>query len=148
MIPQASGPLFKIQTARRVAQYLSWSPLLLLEDIFYCNILLLKRWSTQQSPGNWPYSDDVQTNLRLCYANPSQSLRRAVSSLRTLVCNILITFEQPSLYIVYQLVFHPLAKYPGPFLAKLSIVRATYHAWKGDCHLDIWQLHRKYGSRI
>ncbi|KAI0421807.1 cytochrome P450 [Xylaria grammica] len=52
-------------------------------------------------------------------------------------------------YIVaYRAVFHPLAKYPGPFLAKFTGLYAAWHAWKGDIHLDMWRCHLKYGDRV
>ncbi|KAL6899905.1 cytochrome P450 [Trichoderma evansii] len=47
-------------------------------------------------------------------------------------------------YIIYQLYFHPLAKYPGPLWAKLSASRRGYHAWLGDLHHDMWECHQKY----
>jgi hypothetical protein len=37
---------------------------------------------------------------------------------------------------VYRLWFHPLAKYPGPFLARITDAHQLYHAWKGDRHLE------------
>jgi hypothetical protein len=46
---------------------------------------------------------------------------------------------------VYRLLFHPLSKYPGPFLAKITDVHQLYHAWKGDRHLEFWRMHEKYG---
>lgn len=49
-------------------------------------------------------------------------------------------------YIIYQVKFHPLAKYPGPFLAKLTNAYAGYHAAKQDIHIDMWRCHQKYGQ--
>ncbi|GAB0146111.1 hypothetical protein EsHS_00006522 [Epichloe bromicola] len=51
--------------------------------------------------------------------------------------------------IIYQVVhhafLHPLAKYPGPFLAKFTNLYSAYHAWKGDIHTDILRCHERYG---
>lgn len=49
---------------------------------------------------------------------------------------------------VYRVFFHPLAKYPGPFLAKLTDGYQLYHAWKGDRHLDFWRLHEQHGDVV
>ena len=47
---------------------------------------------------------------------------------------------------VYRVAFHPLAKYPGPFLAKFTNLYAGYHAWTGDIHEDVYRCHLKYGQ--
>ncbi|CAG8974862.1 hypothetical protein HYALB_00000477 [Hymenoscyphus albidus] len=47
--------------------------------------------------------------------------------------------------IVYRLTLHPLAKYPGPFLAKVTSLYSAYRGWHGDIHLDIVRCHSKYG---
>ena len=52
------------------------------------------------------------------------------------------------LVIAYRLTLHPLAKYPGPFLAKITDVYLAYHAWKGDRHLEFYRCHEKYGTRM
>ncbi|KAH8723182.1 benzoate 4-monooxygenase cytochrome P450 [Phaeosphaeriaceae sp. PMI808] len=51
-------------------------------------------------------------------------------------------------YVIYQVKFHPLAKYPGPFLGKLTNAYAAYHAWKQDIHVDMWRCHQKYGDFV
>ncbi|POR32440.1 Putative benzoate 4-monooxygenase cytochrome p450 [Tolypocladium paradoxum] len=47
--------------------------------------------------------------------------------------------------VLYRLYFHPYAKYPGPFLAKLTSWYSAYHTRIGDLHTDIWKCHEKYG---
>jgi hypothetical protein len=51
-------------------------------------------------------------------------------------------------HLVYDICFHPYAKYPGPFLAKFTDLYAGYHAWKGDIHLDMWRCHQIYGDKV
>ena len=41
---------------------------------------------------------------------------------------------------------HPLARYPGPILAKVTDMYAAYHGFRGDIHVDIWKCHAKYGT--
>ncbi|KAI0873979.1 cytochrome P450 [Hypoxylon argillaceum] len=43
-----------------------------------------------------------------------------------------------------QFVFHPLAKYPGPFLGRCTDLYAGYHAWRGTIHIDMYRCHQKY----
>ncbi|KAF2969214.1 hypothetical protein GQX73_g4317 [Xylaria multiplex] len=50
--------------------------------------------------------------------------------------------------VVYRVFFHPLAKYPGPFLAKITDAYQLYHAWKGDRHLEFWRNHERYGKIV
>ncbi|KAL0935888.1 benzoate 4-monooxygenase cytochrome p450 [Colletotrichum truncatum] len=49
---------------------------------------------------------------------------------------------------IYRLHFHPYAKYPGPFLAKLTSWYSVYHTYIGDLHVDIWRCHEKYGDVV
>ncbi|KAL2205465.1 averantin oxidoreductase [Sarocladium strictum] len=46
---------------------------------------------------------------------------------------------------IYNLYFHPLAKYPGPFLAKISPLYSIYGLFRGRWPFDVHQLHIKYG---
>ncbi|KAL3459745.1 cytochrome P450 [Aspergillus heterothallicus] len=50
--------------------------------------------------------------------------------------------------VVYRLYFHPLAKYPGPLLWRISILPSLYYAWTGDRHLVVDKLHKKYGKAL
>ncbi|KAI0877838.1 cytochrome P450 [Hypoxylon argillaceum] len=50
--------------------------------------------------------------------------------------------------VTYNTLFHPLAKCPGPFIARFTNLYAAWHAWKGDMYLDMWRCHLKYGDRI
>ncbi|KAK3997814.1 cytochrome P450-like protein [Cladorrhinum sp. PSN332] len=50
--------------------------------------------------------------------------------------------------VIYRVFFHPLAKYPGPFLAKLTDAYMLYYAWRGDRHLEFWRLHEQYGKFV
>ncbi|PVH83179.1 cytochrome P450 [Cadophora sp. DSE1049] len=47
--------------------------------------------------------------------------------------------------VIYRVFFHPLARYPGPFFAKVSDFYSMYTAWTGDRHLDFHRCHEKYG---
>ncbi|KAL7271917.1 hypothetical protein RUND412_005300 [Rhizina undulata] len=50
--------------------------------------------------------------------------------------------------VVYRVYFHPLSKYPGPFLAKITSLHALYYAFRGDRHLATYKAHKKYGPYV
>jgi len=45
-------------------------------------------------------------------------------------------------------VLHPLAKYPGPFLAKLTNLYSVWHAIRGTRHSDLYRLHQIHGDFV
>ncbi|KAG9237994.1 benzoate 4-monooxygenase cytochrome P450 [Amylocarpus encephaloides] len=47
---------------------------------------------------------------------------------------------------IYNLYVGPLAKYPGPFFAKISSWPNFYHSLTGYRHIWIWQCHQIYGE--
>lgn len=48
--------------------------------------------------------------------------------------------------VLYRLRFHPLAKFPGPFWARISGFPAYLHTLRGDRHVWSWCLQQKYGA--
>ncbi|KAK7708866.1 hypothetical protein SLS63_013347 [Diaporthe eres] len=58
---------------------------------------------------------------------------------------ILVLLSLPAVYNVY---FHPLARVPGPFLAKISDLWHAYHVSTGTRHILLGELHKTYGPLI
>jgi cytochrome P450 len=50
--------------------------------------------------------------------------------------------------IIYRLTLHPLASYPGPFLAKITDIYLAYYAYKGSRHLAFHLAHEQYGAYV
>ncbi|KAK2017789.1 cytochrome P450 [Colletotrichum eremochloae] len=50
--------------------------------------------------------------------------------------------------LLYNLYFHPLAEYPGPWLGRASLLWRFIHTSTGRIHIDIEKLHRKYGPVV
>ncbi|EMD40439.1 hypothetical protein CERSUDRAFT_91160 [Gelatoporia subvermispora B] len=44
--------------------------------------------------------------------------------------------------------FHPLAKFPGPLINKVTSLRLAHVVWTGKRHLYIYGLHEKYGKVV
>ncbi|KAK2763293.1 hypothetical protein FQN54_009929 [Arachnomyces sp. PD_36] len=49
---------------------------------------------------------------------------------------------------IYRVTFHPLAKYPGPFLSKLSGWPRFFLVQSGSRHLETWKQHEIYGPIV
>ncbi|KAI0483447.1 cytochrome P450 [Xylaria cf. heliscus] len=49
-------------------------------------------------------------------------------------------------HIIYNLYFHPLANYPGPLLARITLIWRFWHSLRGRFHRVIETNHQKYGD--
>jgi cytochrome P450 len=49
---------------------------------------------------------------------------------------------------IYNIYFHPLARFPGPLLAKISPLYSIYGLFRGRWPFDVHQLHLKYGPIV
>lgn len=47
---------------------------------------------------------------------------------------------------IYRIQFHPLAKFPGPFWARLTVIPSWWHTRTGDRHIWLYRLQEKYGT--
>ncbi|KAI0805618.1 benzoate 4-monooxygenase cytochrome P450 [Xylaria sp. FL0064] len=46
----------------------------------------------------------------------------------------------------YRLLLHPLSKYPGPFVAKLTDAYGGFYSFKRNLHLRTWRDHQQYAT--
>ena len=58
--------------------------------------------------------------------------------------SILVSFA--AVTVAHRLYFHPLAKYPGPFWAKISTIPSWWHSKNQDRHIWLLRLQEKYGK--
>jgi cytochrome P450 family 628 len=65
-----------------------------------------------------------------------------------LSCNVCFFVVLGSSIAIYRLFFHPLRKYPGPILGKLSKFHFSYVCAGGHSHRYLEALHRKHGDIV
>ncbi|KAI1482906.1 cytochrome P450 [Daldinia eschscholtzii] len=75
-------------------------------------------------------------------------LDQTLSPLAWLLAAFVISLLMFLANAIYNLLFHPLANIPGPFLARASGIPSWYHAHRGDRHIWLWQQFQKYGDKI
>lgn len=59
-----------------------------------------------------------------------------------LLCTYLLVYH------MYNYYFHPLARIPGPFFARISPWPSAIYAWRGNRHLWLEQCFQTYGNKI
>jgi hypothetical protein len=86
-------------------------------------------------------------------AAPTSLHFRSTDALRTSpnsYISIISRTNHPQIFttIVYRLTFHPLARYPGPPLARITDIYLTYYAYRGSRHLAYHRAHEQYGPIV
>lgn len=81
-----------------------------------------------------------------------------LSNLCYRLCNMLFSISPSALlaivslfllaYIVYQRHFHPLSRFPGPYLASLTNFYRFHHELRGDLPTVLHSAHQKYGPFV
>ncbi|KAI1330408.1 cytochrome P450 family protein [Xylariaceae sp. FL0255] len=66
----------------------------------------------------------------------------------TLESALATLFAATCLYVIYECFFSPLAKFPGPFIAKFSRFWRIKKHWTNQWHHDVLDLHRTYGPVV
>ncbi|KAF2266740.1 benzoate 4-monooxygenase cytochrome P450 [Lojkania enalia] len=79
---------------------------------------------------------------RLCFAGSKENMLVSISLI------IAGALSYVAFSIIYNIFFHPLAKIPGPFLAKISSWPSFYHSLKGDRHIWQWKCFQIYGKKF
>ncbi|KAJ3565253.1 hypothetical protein NPX13_g7573 [Xylaria arbuscula] len=67
---------------------------------------------------------------------------------RGLAALFLLSFFALLLRSLYNLIFHPLARVPGPFWARVSGIPSWYYAYRGDRHIWLQKQFQTYGYRV
>ncbi|KAF2642295.1 benzoate 4-monooxygenase cytochrome-like protein P450 [Massarina eburnea CBS 473.64] len=76
-------------------------------------------------------------------------LLKLISSPLFLLASIFgVLFLSITSVIIYRLTLHPLARYPGPPLARITDIYLAYYAYRGSRHLAFAHAHEQYGSHV
>ncbi|KAK1590718.1 cytochrome P450 [Colletotrichum navitas] len=67
---------------------------------------------------------------------------------QTVTAGLLFLVIAISGFIYKRLVSHPLSRYPGPLIGRLTSLYNTYHAFKKDQARNLHQLHEQYGPIV
>ncbi|KAM0809260.1 putative Cytochrome P450-like protein [Seiridium cardinale] len=71
----------------------------------------------------------------------SSTLTQRGTFLAAIACSILVV-------VIYRLTFHPLAKYPGPLLGRVTDWYSVIRSARGDRHIHFLELHKKHGPFV
>lgn len=84
------------------------------------------------------------TDSELCHLTCTM----AVDLLRTTSMLLLALLVVVLANVLFRICFHPLAKIPGPRLAKITRLWQSWRYYRGTWHDDILQLHGRYGPLV
>ncbi|KAH0293761.1 putative cytochrome P450 [Aureobasidium namibiae CBS 147.97] len=76
----------------------------------------------------------------------SECFAKGLDIISILSVGFLLASLYISCHMVYNLYFHPLASFPGPFWARSSLLWRIYHSSGGRFHRRIYEQHKIHGS--
>lgn len=71
---------------------------------------------------------------------------RKMSQSNVLLVGFTLVISYVIVAAIYRLYFHPLAKFPGPFWARLTTLPAWWHSKNQDRHIWLLRLQEQYGK--
>ncbi|KAI2628687.1 putative cytochrome P450 [Hypoxylon sp. NC1633] len=75
-------------------------------------------------------------------------LDRVVTPSAGLRFAVILFLVYVGIHVVYNLYLHPLRNYPGPFLARSTLLWRFYHSVGGRYHRRVTEQHKKYGPIV
>lgn len=65
-----------------------------------------------------------------------------------LLIGVLLVLVYWSSLVIYRTFLSPLRKVPGPLLGRFSLAWQLWHTVKGDFHIAVRDVHKKYGEPL
>lgn len=93
--------------------------------------------------GSLNFSSSARLSYRCMMGNPNDLAAGSYPSLVTLCFSLVLVYILTT--ACYRLYFHPLALFPGPFWARLTVIPSWWHTRTGDRHIWMHSLQEKYG---
>ncbi|KAF4636467.1 hypothetical protein G7Y89_g1609 [Cudoniella acicularis] len=72
----------------------------------------------------------------------------SLSPLQVLVAILTLICVTSTVKFIYNVFFHPLREYPGPFLSRATRLIWAYHAFNGNIPYYVARLHERYGEVV
>ncbi|KAL5435507.1 Cytochrome P450 monooxygenase orf9 [Paraphaeosphaeria minitans] len=92
------------------------------------------------------FEDFVNNSFHLDFGTlfrPANATQPLAEGYGLLLCSLCVIYA--SAYMTYNIYFHPLARFPGPFWARSTLLWRLFHTMGGRFHRAIDREHKRYG---